>query len=72
MELLEIPEINVDKEELKLLLAIKLFEEGKVSLGKAAEIAGFTEKTFSEILLKRKTSPIKYQDLNLQEEIDNA
>ena len=72
MELLEIPEINMDKEELKLLLAIKLFEEGKVSLGKAAEIAGFTEKTFSEILLKRKISPIRYQDLNLQEEIDNA
>ena len=72
MELLEIPDINIDKEELKLLLAIKLFEEGIVSLGKASEIAGYSEKTFSEILLKRKISPIKYQDLNLQEEIDNA
>lgn len=72
MKLLEIPDINMDKEELKLLLAIKLFEEGKVSLGKASEIAGYSEKTFSEILLKRKISPIRYQDLNLQEEIDNA
>ena len=62
----------MDKEELKLLLAIKLFEEGKASLGKAAEVAGFTEKTFSEILLKRKISPIRYENLNLQEEIDNA
>jgi len=27
MQILELPEINIDKDELKLLLAVKLFEE---------------------------------------------
>ena len=38
MKVLEIPEVNLEDEELKLALATKLLEEGKISLGKAAEI----------------------------------
>jgi hypothetical protein len=34
---ISLPEMNIKEEELKLLLAIKLLEEGSVSLGKAAE-----------------------------------
>ena len=33
---INLPEMNIKEEELKLLLAIKLFEDGAVSLGKAA------------------------------------
>ncbi len=40
MRVLKLPEINLDDDELKLALAIRLFEEGKISLGKAAEVAG--------------------------------
>jgi len=69
---LELPDINIDNEELRLLLAIKLLEEKKVSLGKASEIASYTERAFSEILLKRGISPIKYEDINLKKEIENA
>jgi len=72
MQVLELPEINIDKDELKLLLAVKLFEERKVSLGKAAEIAGYSTRTFSEILLKRGVAPIRYEDLDLETEIANA
>jgi len=57
-KVLELPDMNINDEELRLLLAIKLFEEKKVSLGKASEIAGYTEKAFSEILLKRGISPV--------------
>lgn len=71
-KVLEFPDINIDNEELRLLLAIKLFEEKKISLGKASEIAGYTEKTFSEILLKRKISPINYEDVDLKKETRNA
>ena len=53
MKVLEIPQVNLDDEELKLALAIKLLEEGKISLGKAAEIAGFSERSFVELLFKR-------------------
>jgi predicted HTH domain antitoxin len=69
---LNLPEINIKIEELKLLLAIKLLEEGIISLGKASEIVGYNEKTFSEILLKRGIFPIKYEDLDLREELENA
>jgi len=70
--ILELPDMNINNEELRLLLAIKLLEEKKVSLGKASEIAGYTEKVFSEILFKRGISPIKYENVNLRREIENA
>ncbi len=67
-----LPEMNIKEDEVKLLLAIKLLEEGLVSLGKAAEIAGYSEKAFVEILIKRGVPPIKYLDLDLNKELRNA
>lgn len=70
--ILNLPDMNIKKDELKMLLAIKLFEEGIVSLGKAGEISGYSESTFSEILLKKGISPVKYDNLDLKEEFANA
>lgn len=67
-----LPEMNIKEEEVKLLLAIKLLEEGVVSLGKAAEIAGYSEKAFAEVLIHRGVPPLKYSKLNLEEELKNA
>ena len=67
-----LPELNIKGEELKLLLAIKLLEDGTISLGKAAEIAGYSERAFTEVLLHRGVSPVKYTDLNLDREMRNA
>ena len=67
-----LPEVNIPEEELKLLLSIKLLEEGLVSLGKASEIAGYSERAFMEILLHKGKAPIKYQNLNLDKEMSNA
>ena len=69
---INLPEMNIKEEELKLLLAIKLFEEGAVSLGKAAETAGYSEKAFVEVLIRRGVSPIKYSELDLDKETRNA
>ncbi len=69
---LNLPDINVKVEELKILLAIKLLEEGIISLGMAAEIVGYNERAFSEILLKKGISPLKYEYLDLKEELENA
>ena len=69
---IEIPDINLREDELKILLAIKLLEEKVVSLGKAAEIAGYSEKAFSEILLHRGVPPIRFEDLDLDRELENA
>lgn len=67
-----LPEMNIKEEEVKLLLAIKLLEDSLVSLGKAAEIAGYSEKAFVEVLIHRGVPPIKYSKLNLEEELNNA
>ena len=67
-----LPEVNISEEDLKLLLAIKLLDEGLVSLGKASEIAEYSEKAFVEILLHKGVAPVKYQNLNLDNELSNA
>lgn len=36
--------------EAKLLLAIKLFEVGKVTMGQAAKLVGLSKRTFTEML----------------------
>ena len=56
---IHLPELNIKEDEIKLLLAIKLLEDGIVSLGKAAEIAGYSETTFAEIAIHRKIPLIK-------------
>jgi len=62
---LNLPEMNIKEDEVKLLLAIKLLDDGIVSLGKAAEIAGYSEKAFVEILLYKGIPPVKYTGLDL-------
>ena len=73
MELLvKLPELNIKEDEVKLLLAIKLYEDGIVSLGKAAEIAGYSERAFVEVLIHRGVPPLKYEKIDLDEELKNA
>ena len=67
-----LPEMNIKEDEVKLLLAIKLLEDGIVSLGKAAEIAGYSEKAFVEILLHKGVSQVKYTGLDLDKELRNV
>jgi len=67
-----LPELNIKEDELKILLATKLFEEGVVSLGKASEIAGYSEKAFAEVLMHKGIAPIKYRTMDLNKELSNA
>jgi predicted HTH domain antitoxin len=41
---------SLSEDEAKLLLAVKLYEVGKVSLGQASKLAGFSKRTFMEVL----------------------
>jgi len=68
----KLPDMNIKEDEIKLLLAIKLLEEETVSLGKAAEIAGYTEKAFVEVLVHRGVAPLKYTNLYLDTEMRNV
>ena len=52
----------------RLCLAIELYREGKVSLGKAAEIAGVSKWEMIEILAS-KNVPIQYDIKDLEKDI---
>jgi len=43
---------QVSAEEARVLLAMKLYETGRLSLGKAAEFSGYSKRTFMEMLGK--------------------
>ena len=42
--------LDVENEDLAMLVATRLYELGKLSLGQAAELAGLTKRTFAELL----------------------
>ncbi|WP_443216589.1 UPF0175 family protein [Scytonema sp. HK-05] len=45
---------NISIEEAQLLLAVKLFETGKLSLGQAAKLAHYSKRTFIDLLVNNK------------------
>ena len=63
---------NVDDQEAKMSLASKLYERGKLTLGQAAELAGYSKETFMELLADYNVSLINYSPEELDEDITNA
>ncbi|AGK61253.1 hypothetical protein Asulf_01257 [Archaeoglobus sulfaticallidus PM70-1] len=53
----------------RLYLAIELYREGKVSLGKASEIAGLSKWEMMEILASKGIS-LQYDEEDLKEDIE--
>ncbi len=62
--------LSLSPERARLLLAIRLFEEGDVSLGYAAEMAGYSVRTFMEFLNKRGIPVADYPASELDQELD--
>ena len=60
---------GLSQEEAKILLAIKLYETGKVSLGQAARTAGHSKRAFMEILGKHQVPIFDYSPAELRQEI---
>ena len=58
--------------ELKMILASRLYENGLLSLGQAADAAGLTKRTFSELLGQYGVSLFSQSAEELQEDILNA
>jgi len=48
---LELP-AELTEEEARLFLALKLYEVGRLTLGQAAKLAGFSKRGFIEVLGK--------------------
>ncbi|PYQ62595.1 MAG: hypothetical protein DMF53_12680 [Acidobacteria bacterium] len=78
---LEIPEetlisLKTDAEsfgrDLKMLGAVKLFELGKLSSGRAAQLAGMTRVEFLLALRRFKVSPFQMTEDELRQDVLNA
>lgn len=70
---LNIPDsLELDEGEAAMLLATKLFEQKKLSLGQAAQLAGFSKRTFMELLSRNNIPVIDYDPSELANDIQNA
>ena len=63
----ELP-LGLSREEAKMLLAIKLYETDKVSLGQAARTAGRSKRDFMELLGQQHVPIFNYSPEELREE----
>jgi predicted HTH domain antitoxin len=61
---------EVSEEEARLLLAIKLYELGRLSLGQSAKLAGYSKRAFIELLEKYGVPVVAYSPEELREEVE--
>ena len=64
--------LDVDNRDLAMLIASRLYEQGKLSLGQAAEVAGLTKRTFAELLGRYDVSIFNFPASDLSKDVANA
>ena len=70
---LNIPDsLEVDNRDLAMLVSTQLYEQGKLSLGQAAEVAGLTKRTFAELLGSYNVSIFNFPASDLSRDVANA
>jgi predicted HTH domain antitoxin len=70
---LNIPDtVALDEKEAKNMLAANLYECGKLSLGQAAELAGYSKRGFMELLGSFNVSLFNDDEGELDNDIANA
>ena len=70
---LHLPEtLDMTDRDITMLLASRLYEDGKLSLGQAADLVGLTKRTFAELLVKYGISIFNYPPSDLSRDIENA
>jgi len=65
-------ELNLKSFDVKMMIASKLFEEGQLSSGQAAEMVGLSKRAFLEVLGKYGSSIIGYNFEELEQDLENA
>lgn len=61
---------SLSEDEARLLLAVKLYEVGKISMGQAAKLAGFSKRAFMDVLGRYHVPVFDYAPEELQDEIE--
>jgi len=69
--IIEVP-TEVTEDEAKLYLAMKLFEEGKISLGQASNLSGYSKRALMEILGKHGVAVFDYPPEDLEKDLENV
>jgi len=70
---LNIPDnIDLDNMQVAMLVASRLYEQGKLSLGQAAELVGITKRAFAELLGSYNVSIFNYPASELARDVENA
>lgn len=70
---LTIPDfLEMDNNDVAMLVATRLYEQGKLSLGQAADMVGLTKRTFTELLGKYNVSIFNYPASDLVKDVSNA
>ncbi|MFP9112617.1 UPF0175 family protein [Flavobacterium sp. RHBU_3] len=70
---LNIPDnLDIDNNEFIISAASKMYEQGKLSLGQAAQLAGLTKRAFAELLGKYNVSIFNAPATDLSSDIANA
>lgn len=70
---LDIPDfVDIEPKDARFMLAAKLYELGKVSLGQAAELVGVSKRTFIEIVGSYGVSVLNYSPEELDHDLINA
>ena len=64
--------VQLDERETKTMLAARLYEMGTLSLGQASELAGYTKRTFMELLGNYDVSIFNYSAEELANDVANA
>jgi predicted HTH domain antitoxin len=64
--------LDMDSKQLAMLTASRLYEQGKLSLGQAAEVAGLTKRTFAELLGSYNVSVFNFPASDLSGDVANA
>jgi predicted HTH domain antitoxin len=63
---------SITEAEAKFYLALKLYEVGRLSCGQAAELAGYSKRTFLESLGKQGVAAFDYSADELASDLQNA
>jgi predicted HTH domain antitoxin len=70
---LDIPDsVDLTENEARTMLAANLYEIGKLSLGQAAELAGYSKRIFMGLLSKFNVSVFNSDENDLENDIANA
>ena len=70
---LNVPDsLDLDAHSLGMLVASRLYEQGRLSLGQAAEVAGLSKRAFTELLGSYGVSVFNYPASDLARDVANA